>query len=155
VRLARLALPVVVTTALLATASSASSGALSARERAADAMIERINEVRARQGLRQLRASSSLRGSSRRFAIRLMSRDALYHRARPSVAGRYRRAGEVLAMHFGRRDRVRATVARWMRSSSHRAVIMTRSMGELGAGVVHGRFRGRRAVIWVVQAAAR
>jgi uncharacterized protein YkwD len=43
----------------------------------------------------------------------------------------------------------------WLRSPSHRAVILTRSMNLVGAGMVRGRFRGRRATIWVVQTGRR
>jgi uncharacterized protein YkwD len=142
--------------AVLAAAPAVSSGrAVGSREAAADAMVEKINQVRARYGLRALRPSGSLDASSRRFAVDLMRADALYHRARPSTGGGYRRAGEVLAMRTGTRDRIGATVARWMRSSSHRAVLLSRSMSEMGAGVVHGRFRRSRAVIWVVQVGKR
>ena len=84
-----------------------------------------------------------------------MSEDALYHQARPSTGGGYSRAGEVLAMHTGTSDRVGATVARWMRSSTHRAVLLAKGFSEMGAGVVHGRYGRSRAVIWVVQVGKR
>jgi uncharacterized protein YkwD len=132
-----------------------SGRAIGSREAAADAMVQKINEVRARHGLRALRASGSLDQSSRRFAVHLMSQDALYHRARPSTGGGYRRAGEVLAMHTGSRERIGSTVARWMNSSGHRAVLLSRSMGEMGAGIAHGRWGRSRAVVWVVQVGKR
>jgi uncharacterized protein YkwD len=126
-----------------------------ARAAASDAMVQKINEVRARYDLRPLRASPSLGGTSQRFAVQLMQQDVLRHRARPSTSSAYGRAGEVLALHMGRQARVGATVASWMRSPSHRAVLLTRSMNEIGAGVAQGRFRGSQAVIWVAQVGKR
>jgi len=146
----------VVTSAAFAVAPAAGSGAGSAsakRAAAADSMVERINAVRARHGLQPLRPSGSLDSSSRRFAGDLMRQNVLAHRARPSTS--YPNAGEVLALHMGANDRVEWTVRRWMRSPSHRAVLLIRSMREIGAGVAHGRFNGRRAVIWVAQVGKR
>jgi uncharacterized protein YkwD len=120
-----------------------------------DAMIERINDARARHGLGPLKASSALNGSARRYAATLMRQDVLAHRAGPSVGGGFRRSGEILAMHYGRGDRVGRTLSRWMHSGSHRPILLTRSMRLVGAGVVHGNFRGGRAAIWVVQVGSR
>jgi uncharacterized protein YkwD len=122
---------------------------------ASSAMVDKINEVRARYGLRALRSSSSLNGSSERFAEHLMRTDVLAHRSSPSTGGGYRRSGEVLAMHTGTRNRISSTVRQWMHSPSHRAVLLSRSMRELGAGVAHGRFGGSRAVVWVAQVGRR
>jgi uncharacterized protein YkwD len=141
--------------AIVAATTPAAARSGGAAPDAGSAMIDRINEVRAGNGLRPLRASSSLSGTSRRFAKHLMRRDALYHRARPSTSRRYRRAGEILAMHIGRRDRVAATLRSWMRSPTHRSIILGSSWRELGAGVAHGRFGRRRAVVWVVQTGRR
>ena len=116
-------------------------------------MVDKVNQVRARNGLRGLRASGSLAGSSHRFAAHLMQVNLLAHRARPSTS--YPQAGEVLAMHTGRRARVGSTVAGWMRSPSHRAVLLDSSMRDMGAGLAHGRFGRSRAVIWVVQVGKR
>jgi uncharacterized protein YkwD len=118
-------------------------------------MIGKINAVRARHGLRPLRASASLSGTSQRFAAALMAQDALAHRARPSTGAAFSTTGEVLAMHMGNRDKIGATVAKWMRSPGHRAVLLTRTMNELGAGVAHGRFGRYPAVIWVAQTGKR
>jgi uncharacterized protein YkwD len=116
-------------------------------------MVQKVNRVRARHGLRPLRPSGSLDGSSQRFAEHLMAADVLQHRARPSTS--YPTAGEVLALHPGSRGRIGATVAKWMRSPSHRAVLLSRSFREMGAGVSHGRYGRSRATIWVVQVGKR
>ena len=116
-------------------------------------MVQKINEVRGQHGLRPLRSSGSLAGSSQRFAEDLMRLDVLQHRSRPSTS--YPNAGEVLAMHPGSATRVGSTVGQWMRSPSHRAVLLSRSFREMGAGVARGRFGRGAAVIWVVQVGRR
>ena len=143
-------LTVLVSVPVAAAGGSAAGGATIARSQAAGAMNSYINKVRARHGLRPLRAAAALNGSARRYALTLMRQDALYHRSRPSASRRYSRAGEVLALHSGSRAQVSATVRQWMASPSHRAVLLTRSMSDLGAGLARGRFHGSRAVIWVV-----
>jgi uncharacterized protein YkwD len=118
---------------------------------APDLMIQKINEVRARHGLPPLRSSPSLGRSSRRFAGWLMAHDSFGHRTRVSASRRFRKVGEAMAMHRGRKPRVRRTVRRWLRSSAHRKLLLTRSMNWLGAGLCRGRFGRRRSVIWVIQ----
>jgi uncharacterized protein YkwD len=127
----------------------------SARSTAAatDAMVQKVNQVRVSHRLRALRPSASLDGSSQRFAEHLMAADILQHRARPSTS--YSTAGEVLALHGGGGDRIGTTVAEWMNSPSHRAVLLSRSMREIGAGVTHGRFGGSPGTVWVVQVGKR
>jgi uncharacterized protein YkwD len=79
----------------------------------------------------------------------------LAHRSRVSASGHFSRLGEALAMHGGRGLGVGSVVRMWLRSPTHRAVILTRSMNLVGAGASQGRFHGRRATIWVVQAGRR
>lgn len=114
-------------------------------------MVAKVNEVRKRHDLRPLRPSPSLDRSSAQYARRLMRTDTLAHRARPSVAGQYKRAGEALAYRSGSGLGISWTIRAWMRSSSHRSVLLTRSMRDLGAGLARGRFRGRKAIVWVLQ----
>jgi uncharacterized protein YkwD len=140
---------------LLVLALPAPASAKRANTAAAGSMIGKINEARARHGLRPLRPSSSLLGSSGRFASYLMHRDVLGHRSHVSAGGHFKRLGEALAMHPGTRLGVSSTVRAWLGSPGHRAIILTRSMNLIGAGVVRGRFRGHRATIWVVQTARR
>jgi uncharacterized protein YkwD len=118
---------------------------------ATSSMVAKINQVRARHGLPPLRSSPSLNRSSRRFARTMIRRDFFGHRARVSASRRFHRLGEALAMHSGRRPGVRGTLRSWMRSSSHRRLVLTRANRYVGAGMSRGRFGGRRAVIWVMQ----
>jgi uncharacterized protein YkwD len=118
---------------------------------AASTMVGKINKVRAQHGLPPLRSSPSLNRSSRRFARTMIRRDFFGHRARVSASRRFHRLGEALAMRSGRRPGVRGTLRSWMRSPSHRRLVLTRANRYVGAGMARGRFGGRRAVIWVMQ----
>ena len=144
---------VTLTVALAAAPALGSGRPPAARASTANAMVQKVNEVRGQHGLRPLRASGSLAGSSQRFAEHLMRQNILQHRSRPSTS--YGNAGEVLALHMGSRARVGSTVGKWMRSPSHRSVLLSSSFREMGAGVARGRFGRARAVIWVVQVGRR
>ena len=117
-------------------------------------MIDVINKVRAQHGLHSLRASPSLQRSSGAFSRRLMAANRFGHASRVSASRRFRRLGEALALHPGGRLKVRGTVRRWLRSSGHRHIVLTR-MRYIGAGVTQGRFGRRRATIWVLQVGSR
>ena len=119
-----------------------------------DEMIEVINKVRARHGLHPLSASSSLHRSSTAFSRRLMASKRFGHGSRVSASHGFRRPGEALALHRGRKARIRRTVRNWLRSSGHRAIVLTR-MRHVGAGITTGRFGRRRATIWVLQVGSR
>lgn len=114
-------------------------------------LIQRVNEVRQARGLAPLRRSPSLSRSARRYARALMSRDRFGHAPRIRASRKFRSVGEVLALHRGWRARARRTVARWMRSPPHRAVLMNGSLRWIGAGRVRGRFGGRLTTIWIAQ----
>jgi uncharacterized protein YkwD len=114
-------------------------------------MIGKVNQVRARHGLPPLRSSPSLKRSSRRFSNFLMARDVFGHRSRVSASRRFRRLGEALALHGGHRLGVSGTVRSWLRSPTHRAIVLTRTRNLVGAGCTRGRFGGGRATIWVLQ----
>jgi uncharacterized protein YkwD len=143
------------TLVLLVMALPAPASAKRVHTAATGSMVGAINQARARNGLPALRSSSSLNGSSSRFSSWLLGRGVLAHRSRVSAGGHFSRLGEALAMHGGRGLGVGATVRMWMRSPTHRAVLLTRSMNLVGAGASQGRFRGQRATIWVVQTARR
>ena len=136
---------------LLVLALPSTASAKRVHAAAASTMIAKINQVRARNGLPPLRTSGALLSSTARFSSTIVRTDVFAHRSRVSAGKRFHKLGEALAMHTGTRLGVSSTVRMWLRSPTHRAVILTRSMNLIGAGVSRGRFRGRRATIWVVQ----
>jgi uncharacterized protein YkwD len=141
---------------LVAMALPATASASPARAQASSSMVAKINSARARNGLRPLRRSRALNASASRFAGSLLRRGVLAHRSSGVSAGSgFRRLGEALALISGRGPGVSSTVTMWLNSPSHRAVILTRSMNLIGVGMASGRFRGRRATIWVVQTGRR
>jgi uncharacterized protein YkwD len=135
-----LAFAVLLVTPLPASASSGGSGQ----------MINQINKVRARYGLRPLRASSSLSHSSTGFSRQLMSGGRFGHAARIHASSRFHRLGEALAMHGGVGLGISDTVRRWLGSPTHRPIVLTH-MRYVGAGVARGRFHGQQMTIWVLQ----
>ncbi|HEX2233618.1 MAG TPA: CAP domain-containing protein [Thermoleophilaceae bacterium] len=142
-------LPVEPPVDLAGVASSATPEATAA----ADPMVGKINRARRRHGLRPLRASGSLTRSSQRFGRYLMRTDRFGHDSHIWASGRFRLKGEVLAFHGGWRARRSATIRGWMRSPSHRSVLLSRRYRAIGAAPVRGRFGRRRATIWVAQVA--
>ena len=117
-------------------------------------MVEKINEVRERHGLHALRYSPSLGVSSSRYAQHLIAIDRFAHASRIWASPRFSRVGEVLSLVSGRRPGMSATVRRWLRSPTHRAVILNRRFGYVGVGSARGKFRGRLATVWVAQVGA-
>ena len=122
--------------------------------RAGDArqsVIDRVNQVRVSNGLNPLRPSPSLSRTSSSFSNDMMNRGAFGHRPKVSASSRFKTLGEALGMHFGHKPKAAATVRRWLGSPGHRSVILKRGVSWVGAGYSFGRFRGRRATIWVLQ----
>jgi uncharacterized protein YkwD len=136
---------------LLALALLASPAGAQGSSGRAGLMIDKVNRVRARHGLPRLRTSPSLVRSAGRFSHWMMASDVFGHRERVSASGHFHRLGEALAMHMGAGLGVGSTVRQWLHSPSHRAIVLTRSMGWVGAGATRGRFHGTRATIWVLQ----
>ena len=122
-----------------------------ANDRAEAEMVEAINEVRSKNGLDSLRSSDSLASSAGRYSRWLMANDRFGHGGTIQASSQFMLLGEALEMHSGRRFKVRAALDRWMGSSSHRGIVLSRTMRWLGTGVTRGRFGARPATIWVLQ----
>jgi uncharacterized protein YkwD len=117
--------------------------------------MDYLNQVRKRHGLKPYRRSRDLSRSSRGFALWQMRHDRFGHRARVSCSRRWRSAGEALALYTGSRLRWRYVIRRWLRSSSHRSILLSSRFRYVGIGIDRGIFRGGRATIWVLQAGRR
>ena len=113
-------------------------------------MMDAINYVRAKAGLRPLRRSRRLVRSSAARANYMMQRDFFAHPSYLRVPSFYR-VGEVLELHGGRRPRTNRTLRLWGGSPGHHAVIMSSHYRWMGAARAVGRYRGARATIWVVR----
>jgi uncharacterized protein YkwD len=140
------------TTEEVAALADDATAALGVSTASADPMVAKINRARRRSGLGPLRASGRLTRSSRKFGRHLMRADRFGHDSHIWGGGRYRRVGEVLALHYGWRSRRSSTIRGWMNSSGHRAVLLGRYR-VVGVARVRGRFGSRRATIWVAQVA--
>jgi uncharacterized protein YkwD len=114
-------------------------------------IVAKINGARSANGLAPLQRSPALTHSSRRYAGSLMDSQWFGHASAIQASGRFRRLGEVLAMHGGRALRAAATVRGWMASPGHRSLILNPGFGYAGGATGKGMFGGRRTVIWVVQ----
>lgn len=143
----RLAVACVAVTVLIQCDAAAASTARAAER----AMVQAVNEAREDHGRRALRHSRPLARSAGRLAADLMKLDVFGHlESAPAGSGT---RGEVLARHRGWRARTRSTVRRWLRSPSHRAVILGRFRA-VGAGIKRGRNGGRLTTVWVLHVRA-
>jgi uncharacterized protein YkwD len=134
---------------------ASSAAAAVAEDGESEAMVDAVNAARAERGLRALRHHSALSRSSTAFAGSLMRRGAFGHADRILAGGGFPRLGEALAHHRGGRPRLAATVRRWLASPPHRALVLSRSFGWVGAGRSVGRLGGARSTIWVLQLGGR
>ena len=114
------------------------------------AMVKKVNEYRAKYGLRPFRHARSLSRSASGWSRLMMSRDFFGHGAGIRAPRKFRRLGETLSIHHGHRRRVSRTVRGWLASPGHRALLLSPSFRYVGAGISYGTFRGRRATIWVL-----
>jgi uncharacterized protein YkwD len=122
-----------------------------ATSRAERSMVDAVNDARQRHGLRPLRHSRRLARRAGRVARVLVKRDSFHHTSAPAGA---RAWGEALAMHRNWRGRARRTVRRWLRSPSHRAVLLG-GYRRIGTGIKRGRMDGRLATVWVLHVSGR
>jgi uncharacterized protein YkwD len=146
------------TPALLACAITAgamllpSSAAAGGAEREA---VDALNDVRRASGLPALRVSDDLNRSSGAYARRMLRLDFFGHGRSIDVAGSFRSAGETLAWHSGWAAHPRRTVASWMGSPGHRAVLLSPGFRWVGMGMARGRLAGRVATTWVAHVGSR
>ena len=140
------------TAACLVLACSLAVSAASSDVRASPSpLVDKINHVRGAQGIRPLRYSPSLARSSSSFARYVLRTDRFAHAARIVASGRFSMLGEVLALTRGWKLARSRTLGYWLRSASHRAVVLSSSFRYVGAARARGRFGGRRAIVWTVQ----
>jgi uncharacterized protein YkwD len=113
-------------------------------------MVDELNRVRATHDLRPLRASEGLEGSAFAYAGRLMQGGWFGHADTILAPPGFGTLGEALARHRGRRLLRERTLRAWLRSPTHRPLILSREHRWAGAGYARGRFRGHPGTIWVL-----
>jgi uncharacterized protein YkwD len=115
------------------------------------ALVSKINQQRAANGLRPLKVSGSLNHSSRSYVRMMLARRYFGHLSQIRMSRRFHRRGEVLAQTGGRRPRPGNAVAQWMASPMHRTVLMDGGFRYIGVGRAYGSFGGKAATGWVAQ----
>jgi uncharacterized protein YkwD len=130
--------------------TAAPQPANAARSFPGEGMMDAINTVRAKSGLRQLKRSRRLVRSSAARAELMIREDFFAHPARLQVPT-FDSLGEILELHGGRRPRMSRAVRLWGNSYGHRAVMMSSRYRWIGAARAVGLYGGRRATIWVVR----
>ena len=116
----------------------------------AQKMIRKVNAYRQHRGVPPVQMSSSLNGSSRRYARHMMHSGYFGHARRIKASRRFKRLGEILEMHRGYRLNVGGALRAWANSPGHNAILLDGSFKYAGAGPVKGRFHGHRTTMWVM-----
>lgn len=107
-------------------------------------LLAEVNDARAAHELPKLKRSKSLSRSSRSYA-RWMARGGYFgHSSRIRASRRFRSLGETLGRCACRRYDARWLVRAWLRSATHRRVLLSRRYRYIGAGSV--RWRGTLVV---------
>jgi uncharacterized protein YkwD len=138
-----------VTAGVMLLPSSAAAG------RAEQEAIDALNDLRRANGLAPLRESGRLNNSSGSYARRMLRHDFFGHGPSIDIAGGFRSAGETLAYHTGRKAQPRRTIARWMNSPGHRAVLLSPGFRWVGMGLARGRLGSSVVTTWVAHVASR
>jgi uncharacterized protein YkwD len=116
----------------------------------AQKMIRKVNSYRQHRGVPPLHMSSSLNGSSRKYARHMMRAGYFGHSRRIHASRRFKRLGEIIEMHRGHRLDIRGALRAWAHSPGHNAILLDGSFKFVGAGPVKGRFHGRSTTMWVM-----
>jgi uncharacterized protein YkwD len=145
----------VLSAALLALlAATAPAAPAKKKQTPAERMIAKVNKVRDNHGLRPLRTAPKLMRSSRGYARHLIRTNTFGHGSSYAQAG-FRSSGEILALTRGWRRKPHPALGMWLRSSGHRALILSPTFRYIGVAPARGRFGGPRTTIWVAHFGAR
>ena len=113
-------------------------------------MVREINRVRTARDLDPVSQSQPLERASHRYARWLVVNERFRHAANLLLGG-FSGVGEVLARHHDHGEHVRRTVRLWMRSPTHRRVLLNPRHQAAGAALVQGRLDGKRVSVWVLR----
>ncbi len=140
-------------------AAQAKSAGLDGTERK---VVELVNRIRARHGLRRLRASRTLAHAASDHTGDMLRADYLSHCSSDGtpMATRVRRytgarwVGENIAITSRRRGVARQVVRMWMASPPHRAVLLSPKSRRIGVGRGRGLLGGAARSVFTVDFAS-
>jgi uncharacterized protein YkwD len=145
------------TTMLLLVAAAPASQAAGPRlDRGERGIVRAINRVRARHGLHALRTHRRLARVADAHSRNMLRSDFFAHGAFSRRVHRYvsfRRIGETLA--YSTRCGGLTFVRMWLRSPTHRAVLLSPGFRRIGVGRRKGRLGARRACVVTADFASR
>jgi len=143
--------------------AKASASGVGSLDRAERKVIRIVNRIRARQGLRRLKASRSLARAATVHTGDMLRRDFLSHASSDGTAmcdrvrrfaGRKDWVGESIAVIPGRAT-ARKAVRMWMNSPPHRAVLLSPSGRRIGVGKRRGKLGSARRAVFTADLASR
>jgi uncharacterized protein YkwD len=124
-------------------------------------MLEKLNEVRAKYGLRAVRPSLLLRLTAQRHSDDMVVRDYFAHTSPGGrtvydrivrsgfVSGYTWEAGETLAWGTGVLAKPGYTIKAWLASPDHRAILLSSTWTRIGISRACGHFLGHTgACVW-------
>ncbi len=140
--------------------ADARSAALDRTERK---VVKLVNRIRARHGLKRLRASRTLARAANDHTGDILRTDVLGHSSSDGtpMATRVRRytgadwVGENVAAVWGRGGSARKVVRMWMASPGHRAVLLSPAGRRIGVGKRKGSMAGVRRAVFTADLASR
>jgi uncharacterized protein YkwD len=124
-------------------------------------MLRLINNARVARGLARVRVASPLHSAALAHSRDMIARDYFAHSSLDgaTIAARARRAGyttsgwsrwsvgEVIAWGTSSRGAPRSIFRAWMRSYSHRKIILAKNWRDVGIGCARGNYKGFPGVI--------
>ena len=156
-RMVRVVLSWLVLSVVLASSGIASAATTPPRKE----LLRAINAVRTSHGVPRLLGARALRAAALRHSQDMLARDYFAHTSPTGstvafrivhsgfVNGHRWRAGETLAWGVGARASAAATISAWLRSPTHRAIMLSPGFRWVGIGRNCGRFVGNPgACVW-------
>ena len=146
------ALAAMVCCALITPAAQAAGPRHDALERA---LMRQVNVARAASALPRLRSAAALARAADRHTLDMVRRGFFAHTSSDGTAFaarvkrhlRAQQVGETLAYVIGPSASASRIVGMWLRSPSHRRILLSRSFRRVGVGLRHGVVAGRPAVL--------
>jgi uncharacterized protein YkwD len=121
--------------------------------RAEASLLTVMNQARAANGLRPLRADARLERAARGHSSDMLRTDRFYHGAFDArirqVGIRAPHVGENLAWGVGTLSRARAIVNMWLASPGHRANLLDPGYRIVGVGAIRGSFAGHDGALMI------